>query len=235
MLLSSASSSVDALAQPHEQHHAHVVAPSPGRWRSPRAPRGICSTWRIDLGRADAHAAGVERGVGAAVDDHAAVRRPLGEVAMAPDVGEALEIGGAVFRAVGIVPEPHRHRRERLGADQLARLPAHRAGRPRSTPRPPCRGPAPGSRRARPAQVGSPQTKHDTMSVPPEIEARCTSGLDVLIDVVEALRRQRRAGRGDQPHGWRDRGCWRGSSPAFLQASMYLAEVPNSVDPLVWA
>ena len=40
----------------------------------------------IDLRRADPHAAGIERRVAAAVDDHAAVRRELGPVAMSPGV-----------------------------------------------------------------------------------------------------------------------------------------------------
>src|SRR5690606_35174791 len=54
------------------------------------------------------------------MDDHAAMLCPFGEVAMAPDIVEALEIGRAIFRAVGIVPEADGHRRERFGADQLA-------------------------------------------------------------------------------------------------------------------
>jgi hypothetical protein len=49
------------------------------------------------------------------------------EVAVAPDVVEALEVGGAVLAAVGVVPEADRHHREGLGAHQLALLAAHRA------------------------------------------------------------------------------------------------------------
>ena len=42
---------------------------------------------RIDFRRADAHSGGIEGGVGAAVDDDAAVLRPFGEIAMAQTSG----------------------------------------------------------------------------------------------------------------------------------------------------
>lgn len=45
---------------------------------------------------------------------------------------EPFEIGGAVFRAVRIVPEHHRHGGEAFRADQFALLAAHR--RPSSSP-----------------------------------------------------------------------------------------------------
>ncbi len=50
----------------------------------------------VDLRRADAHPARVQRRVGTAVDDHAVMCGELREVAVAPDVGETLEIGGTV-------------------------------------------------------------------------------------------------------------------------------------------
>ena len=59
----------------------------------------------VDLGRADAHAARVQHGVGAPVDQHAAARRDLDEVAVVPDAGVALEVGRAVARAVGHVQD----------------------------------------------------------------------------------------------------------------------------------
>ena len=77
---------------------------------------------RVDFRRPDAHAAGIERRVRPAVNDDTAVSGPLGEIAVAPDVRKPLEIGGVVFLAVGIVPEHHRHRRERLRADEFALL-----------------------------------------------------------------------------------------------------------------
>ena len=55
----------------------------------------------------------------ASVDHQPAVRRLLRPVAVAPDAGEDLEVGGAVLGARGVVPERHRHRRERRGAHQL--------------------------------------------------------------------------------------------------------------------
>src|SRR3712207_8495071 len=56
-------------------------------------------------------------------DDEAAVLGPCGEVAVVPHAREALEIGGAVFAALRVVPEHDRHGRERPLAHQLA-LPA---------------------------------------------------------------------------------------------------------------
>src|SRR3546814_11202095 len=43
-----------------------------------------------------------------------------------PYVGIGLEIGGAIARVGGVGPEADRHARERLHADQLALLAAHR-------------------------------------------------------------------------------------------------------------
>src|SRR3546814_15885594 len=42
------------------------------------------------------------------------------------DLGIGLEIGGAIARAGGVGPEADRHARDRLHADQLALLAAHR-------------------------------------------------------------------------------------------------------------
>ena len=60
---------------------------------------------RIEIARAEAHAAAVERGVGAPGDDARAVVGERDPVAVAPHAGEVLEVGGAVPRAVGVVPE----------------------------------------------------------------------------------------------------------------------------------
>ena len=65
---------------------------------------------------------GIENGIGAAPDDHAAFRRKLAIVAVTPDVRECLEVRRTVFRVVRIVPETNRHGRKRLGANQLAFL-----------------------------------------------------------------------------------------------------------------
>ena len=68
-------------------------------------------------------------------------------------------------------------------------------GRRRRRRRPSCRARGTGSRRATPAAVGLPSTKHETMSVPPEIDDSSTSCLIALVDVVEAFGHERRAGR----------------------------------------
>ena len=44
----------------------------------------------------------------------------LDPVAVAPDAGKALEVGGAILAPVAVVPEADRHRRKRRGADELA-------------------------------------------------------------------------------------------------------------------
>ncbi len=67
-------------------------------------PRRSSRPARGNLGRAgNPRPAGVKASSGAAVDRHAAVPGPLGEIAVAPNV-EALEIGGAVPLAVEVVP-----------------------------------------------------------------------------------------------------------------------------------
>ena len=58
------------------------------------------------------------------------------------------------------------------------------------------------------ARSGLPPTKQPTMSVPPEIDARCTSRLIVRVHEVEALGDQRRAGRRHRAHRSRGR-AWR--------------------------
>src|SRR5438552_4904425 len=119
----------DAVAQADEQHHTYVAH---------LARRPILADddalddlvelfdLAVNLGRADAHTAGIERGIRASVDNHAVVRGELDPVAVAPDAGKALEVRGAILRAVVIVPEAERHRRKRRGADELALLPSHR-------------------------------------------------------------------------------------------------------------
>src|SRR3546814_11413455 len=74
----------------------------------------------------DAHAARIEGGVGAAVDDDAVVPGQLDEVAVAPDARIGLEVGGAVALVVRVVPEADRHAGKGLHADQLALLAGHR-------------------------------------------------------------------------------------------------------------
>ena len=120
-----------ARRQAHEQHDAHIIVPvlaDADRLDDLRQLLDLV----VDLGGADPYAARIERRIGAAVDDHAAMPGPFGEIAMAPDIVEALEIGGVVLLAVRIVPEADRHRGEGAGADELALLAARR-GRPSSS------------------------------------------------------------------------------------------------------
>jgi hypothetical protein len=73
-----------ALNERHEQHDAHIVLPVLAD--ADRLDHfGNLLDLRIDFRRADAHAGRIERRIGAAIDDHAAVLRPFGEIAMRPD------------------------------------------------------------------------------------------------------------------------------------------------------
>ncbi len=83
----------------------------------------------VNLAGADAHAPRVEGGVGAAVEEDAAGRGQLDPVAVAPDVVEALEVGGMVLLAALVPPEADRLGRERLGADQFALFTLYRLAR----------------------------------------------------------------------------------------------------------
>ena len=116
----------DALAQAHEQHHARVALPL---LADREALEHLVDRLDlpVDLGGADAHAARVQHGVGAAVDDHAVVGRELREIAVAPDARVLLEVGGAEAPAVRIVPEAERNGGEGRRADELALLAAHAA------------------------------------------------------------------------------------------------------------
>src|ERR1700746_162767 len=80
----------------------------------------------IDLGGTDAYTAGIQDGIGAPVDHQAVVRGEGGVVPVMPDAGEALEVGGAVLGAGGIVPEADGHRRKGRSAHELAALAGER-------------------------------------------------------------------------------------------------------------
>ena len=79
----------------------------------------------VDFCCADTHTTGVERGIRAAVDDHAVVCGQFGKVAMTPDIVETLEIGCPVFLAIGIIPETDRHDREGARTNQFAFFATH--------------------------------------------------------------------------------------------------------------
>jgi hypothetical protein len=198
LLVEIASSSVDAGRKPHEQHDAHVAVEILADAQRLDDLRHLLDLV-VDLGGADAHAAGIERRVRAAMDDHAAMRRPFGEVAMAPDIVETLEIGGAIFDAVRIVPEATGI--EGNGLVQTSSPFSSRIGLPSSsqtsTAMP---SPAPGFRRSTQVLSDMPSTKQ-----PHDIGAAGDGGqvhirLDAGIDEGKAFRRKRRTGRGNRAH-----------------------------------
>ena len=147
----------------------------------------------VDLRRADAHAAGIERGVRTPVDDHAVVRRHLGEVAVRPCAGESLEVGAAVLGPVAVVPEPDRRAGEGLHAYQFALALGH------------CRTVAVEylHRHAKPLALqfagmhGPPRTAQgeagDQVRAAGDRRQRHVA-LDVPIDVLEPVAAERRAG-----------------------------------------
>src|SRR5688572_11376859 len=146
----------------------------------------------IDLGGADAHAAGVEHGIRAAVDDEAAVLGLLAPVAVTPHVREFFEVGGAVLGAVRVVPETDRHAGKGLGADELALLALERLAvlvedldRHAEALRLDFAAPY------RAHRVAEHEAGHDVGA--PGDRRQADVVLDVTVDVVEALGKKRRA------------------------------------------
>src|ERR1700681_969218 len=88
-----------ARPKPQEKDDAHIARPVLSDRKRLDDFRDLLDL-SIDLGGADAHAAGIERGIGTAMDDHAAMLGPFGKVAVAPYAREAFEIGGTVFGAL---------------------------------------------------------------------------------------------------------------------------------------
>ena len=111
--------------EPHEQHHPHVIIPILPDAECLGDLRHLLDLI-VDFCRTDTHAARVECRVRTTMDNNAVMLGPFGKIAMAPDIVEALEIGGLIFRAFGIVPKLQRHARECLGTDQLTFFAAHR-------------------------------------------------------------------------------------------------------------
>ena len=76
----------------------------------------------VELAGAEAHAAAVERRVGAARDDAASLVGEPDPVALAPDARVRLEVRTAVERPVRVAPELDGHRRHRPCDHELAEL-----------------------------------------------------------------------------------------------------------------
>ena len=109
------------VAQADEQHDHLVVADEPRH--GDRVDNGRMAVDRaVDLGRADAHAARIQRRVGPAVDHETAVGRACRAVTLVPTAGEALVVRRPVAAAVGVVHEAEWLRRERPVDDELALL-----------------------------------------------------------------------------------------------------------------
>ena len=92
---------------------------------------------RVEVAGAEAHATAVERGVGATGDHARAVVGERDPVAVAPHARVVVEVRVRAASRRRVAPEPDRHRRHRLGDDELA-LHAGRAHGAvgRRTPRP---------------------------------------------------------------------------------------------------
>src|SRR6266705_2226227 len=119
------------LAELHEQDHAHIadLAGRPGLADHERFDHLLqLLDLAVDLRRADAHAPRVEHGIRSAVNDHAFASGDLAPIAVGPDSGKSLEVGGPVFRSAGVVPESDRQRWKWPRADKFALLLFHRAG-----------------------------------------------------------------------------------------------------------
>ena len=190
----------------------------------------------VEVGRADADAARVERGVAAAVDDDAAVVGPRGEVALAPHAREPPEVrvpvAGPDLAERAVAPEAEGHRREGCGADELAgaRAGRQRSSRPRTRRRWPCRASVVGSRRRRPGRWGRRRPGRRTGRCRPRSRpgGRRTS------------RARRRSGspRATAASRWSRscagcaaRGCGRARRPPLARLSMSLAETPSRLIP----
>jgi hypothetical protein len=178
---------VAARLQLHEEHDAHVALPVLADHHALQHLQLLLDL-AVDLGRADAHAAGVEHRVGAAVDDDAVVLGELG------DSRRGTRCRGSARsrrRGSGCRRGRSRSRRHRgEGPVQTSSPFSPRTGRPSSSntstamPRP-----RTGSRRARPGRrVAEDEAGDDVGAAGDRGEQR--SLLDVAVDEVEASRRR---------------------------------------------
>ncbi len=115
---------------------------------------------------------------------------------MAPDAGVLVEVGGAVALAVGVVPEAHRHRGHRPADHELAELAddlvAHRV-EGGGVDREAAAGDLAAVDRLQRAALHDPAADVGAAAADVQQDVRP----ELLVDPVEALRRQRRAGRAE--------------------------------------
>src|SRR5579872_921414 len=182
---------LDVRFQPHEQDHAHISLPI--------LPDGECLDdlvqtlhSRIDLGGADAYTPWVQYGIGSAVDHDAVVLGQGGVVTVMPDPWEALEVGRFVTGSIRIIPEPYGHGREGRRADQFTALATDGASALVENLH----------AHAKPASLNlSPVYRQDGAAqgeARDDVRAAGNRGeenvlLDRAIDIVETIRKQRRA------------------------------------------
>ena len=145
--------------------------------------------------------------------------------------GKRSKYAARYLRAVGVVPEADRHRRERRRADELALL-AARAAAPCSS------NTSTVHAEAAALQLAAPHRQRRACRARSTTRCRCrrrsttgsTSRLHALVDVVEALGRERRAGREHRRAAPpRSRVLARHQRRSSCSASMYLADVPKCV------
>src|SRR5882762_4456668 len=191
-----------SLTELHEQHHAHVadLAWRPGLADHERLDHLLqLLDLAVDLGRSDAHAARVEHCIRSAVDDHAVVPGDLAPVAVGPDPGKSIEVGGPVSRFVGVVPESERQRWKWPRAYELALLLFYRAAAfveylDLESERPALDFAAP----HRQDRVSQNESSEDVGAPRDRREAHVA--LDRSVNIVEALGGEGRAGREHGAH-----------------------------------
>ena len=188
------SSSASPSARTTNRISSSAVGPPGGRpgCRPPRRdPRR-----RVELARPEPHAAAVQRRVGAPRDHGAAALAEHDPVAVTPDAGVAVEVRGPVARVAGVVPEP-------TAIDGIGwRITSSPSSR--RSPRPPRRRPPrrrrdsdPRSRRVH-GQEGAALDDAGAHVGPAAAVDEEHVRVDLLVDPLEAVDRQRRAGDGER-------------------------------------
>ena len=183
----------------------------------------------VDLGRADAHAAGIERRVAAAVDDHPAVRRDLRPVAVAPRrsgtcskyAARYLAPSGSFQNATGMLgngavhtSSPGLPTTESPVLVEDLDLHAERARLQLAAPH-------------RSDRIAAGEARDDVRAAADAAQPHVA--LHVSVDVVEAVRGER-APRRENRVAARSRSCVSiGRRPSFSASASHFALVPNTV------
>ena len=184
-----------AFTQSHEQHDTHIVVPALADDQAFEHLIDLLDL-AVDLRGTNTHATGIEHRIRASIDDDPIVRSELDKVTVTPDTGKALEIGGTVSGAIGVIPESERHARERCSAHQFALFLPNRVTVLVEHLDP----------HAQPAalQFSTPDRQHHAAQCKARDDVSAAGdrrqtdiSLDLAVDVVEAFRCERRARRQD--------------------------------------